>query len=336
MTPEEIKEIMNYTRDPILDSFVDKLNVKDKEYKKELYSMIYNYINTSPPLSSPLSLSPSSPSPLSPPPSSHPSPPPPLSPPSSLPVEYILSLSKEALVNVNEYQEEISIWKEWRHTKEKLNDISREYEKALAEASAKTEAAAEADAVADEDAVAVDEKAVADEDAVALQIKNDEIFAKNLATIEKQIDQTVNKRRAVQLSIHNEAKKKFTQMDNNLRRTLKVALERKPEDLRHELTRLYNAKREQLQVDLLAAVVKMAENKFLMEEGGKIGGGGTKPRFQAGGGIEPATDPHVRLKRELQNIPLDFKRKIEQDFPDQNAKNQEEKYYLAFYILNYL
>jgi len=74
----------------------------------------------------------------------------------------------------------------------------------------------------------------------------------------------------------------------------------------------------------------------LMEEGGKIGGGGTKPRFQAGGGIEPATDPHVRLKRELQNIPLDFKRKIEQDFPDQNAKNQEEKYYLAFYILNYL
>jgi len=34
MTPEEIVEIMNYTRDPILDSFVDKLNVKDKEYKK--------------------------------------------------------------------------------------------------------------------------------------------------------------------------------------------------------------------------------------------------------------------------------------------------------------
>ena len=323
MTPEEIKEIMNYTRDPILDSFVDKLNVKDKEYKKELYSMIYNYINTSPPLSLSPPPSPSSPSPLSPPlsppPSSHPSPP----LPSSLPVEYILSLSKEALVNVNEYQEEISIWKEWRHTKEKLNDISREYEKALAEASAKTEAAAEADAVADEDAV-------------ALQIKNDEIFAKNLATIEKQIDQTVNKRRAVQLSIHNEAKKKFTQMDNNLRRTLKAALEGKPEDLRHELTRLYNAKREQLQVDLLAAVVKMAENKFLMEEGGKIGGGGTKPRFQAGGGIEPAADPHVRLKRELQNIPLDFKRKIELDFPDQNAKNQEEKYYLAFYILNYL
>jgi len=63
MTPEEIKEIMNYTRDPILDSFVDKLNVKDKEYKKELYSMIYNYLNT----------------------------------PSSSSVEYILSLSINAL-----------------------------------------------------------------------------------------------------------------------------------------------------------------------------------------------------------------------------------------------
>jgi len=63
MTPEEIVEIMNYTRDPILDSFVDKLNVKDKEYKKELYSMIYNYLNT----------------------------------PSSSSVEYILSLSINAL-----------------------------------------------------------------------------------------------------------------------------------------------------------------------------------------------------------------------------------------------
>jgi len=63
MTPEEIEEIMNYTRDPILDSFVDKLNVKDTEYKKELYSMIYNYLNT----------------------------------PSSSSVEYILSLSINAL-----------------------------------------------------------------------------------------------------------------------------------------------------------------------------------------------------------------------------------------------
>jgi hypothetical protein len=63
MTPEEIKEIMNYTRDPILDSFVDKLNVKDTEYKKELYSMIYKYLNT----------------------------------PSSSSVEYILSLSINAL-----------------------------------------------------------------------------------------------------------------------------------------------------------------------------------------------------------------------------------------------
>jgi hypothetical protein len=54
---------MNYTRDPILDSFVDKLNVKDTEYKKELYSMIYNYLNT----------------------------------PSSSSVEYILSLSINAL-----------------------------------------------------------------------------------------------------------------------------------------------------------------------------------------------------------------------------------------------
>lgn len=63
MTPDEIEEIMNYTRDPILDSFVDKLNVKDKEYKKELYSMIYNYLNT----------------------------------PSSSSVEYILSLSINAL-----------------------------------------------------------------------------------------------------------------------------------------------------------------------------------------------------------------------------------------------
>ena len=63
MTPEEIVEIMNYTRDPILDSFVDKLNVKDTEYKKELYSMIYNYLNT----------------------------------PSSSSVEYILSLSINAL-----------------------------------------------------------------------------------------------------------------------------------------------------------------------------------------------------------------------------------------------
>lgn len=63
MTPDEIEEIMNYTRDPILDSFVDKLNVKDTEYKKELYSMIYNYLNT----------------------------------PSSSSVEYILSLSINAL-----------------------------------------------------------------------------------------------------------------------------------------------------------------------------------------------------------------------------------------------
>jgi NACalpha-BTF3-like transcription factor len=65
------------------------------------------------------------------------------------------------------------------------------------------------------------------------------------------------------------------------------------------------------------------------------GVGGMGPGVWKGGG-GAAADPHARLKRELQNIPLDFKRKIEQDFPDQNAKNQEEKYYLAFYILNYL
>jgi len=69
--------------------------------------------------------------------------------------------------------------------------------------------------------------------------------------------------------------------------------------------------------------------------GGAEGGGGMGP--QKGGGHGAVESPRARLKRKLQNIPDDLKSKIAPDSLRQIEKKfKEDKYYLAFYILNYL
>jgi len=90
-----------------------------------------------------------------------------------------------------------------------------------------------------------------------------------------------------------------------------------------------------LSINALEAVEAAKAVEAVFESGGaEGGGGGGRQNDDRYGDVE---SPCARLTRKLQNIPTDSRAKSRQtSFAKYEKKFKEDKYYLAFYILNYL